>query len=99
MVRLTVGNANTIISTSTTTGACIVCGGVGIARNLNVGGVLTGASSFSDGIDPHEILAARLEEGTLEAGIDGKKMADKSPQRQKWSMIGMPEKGPMLEKR
>jgi len=51
------------------------------------------------GIDPHEILAARLEEGTLEAGIDGKKMADKSPQRQKWSMIGMPEKGPMLEKR
>jgi len=51
------------------------------------------------GIDPHEILAARLEEGTLEAEIDSKKMADKSPQRQKWSMIGMPEKGPMLEKR
>jgi len=28
------------------------------------------------GIDPHEILAARLEEGTLEAEIDATKMAD-----------------------
>jgi hypothetical protein len=41
------------------------------------------------GIDPHEILAARLEEGTLEAEIDATKMADKSAQRQKLSMIVM----------
>ena len=54
--RLTVGNANTIISTSTTTtststatGAFEVCEGVGIAANLNLGSVLTGASFFSDG--------------------------------------------------
>ena len=47
----------------------------------------------------HEILAARLEEGTLEAEIDATKMADKSAQRKKLSMIGMSEKGPMLEKR
>ena len=45
------------------------------------------------GIDPHEILAARLEEGTLEAEIDATKMADKSAQRQKLSMIGMSGKG------
>jgi len=32
------------------------------------------------GIDPHEILAARLEEGTLEAEIDATKMAYKSAQ-------------------
>jgi hypothetical protein len=36
------------------------------------------------GIDPHEILAARLEEGTLEAEIDTTKMADKFAQRQKF---------------
>jgi hypothetical protein len=41
------------------------------------------------GLDPHELLAARLEEGTLEAEIDATKMADKSAQRQKLSMIGM----------
>jgi hypothetical protein len=35
------------------------------------------------------ILAARLEEGTLEAEMDATKMADKSAQRQKLSMIGM----------
>jgi hypothetical protein len=51
------------------------------------------------GIDPHEILAARLEEETLEAEIDATKMADKSAQRQKLSMIGMSERGFMLEKR
>jgi len=45
------------------------------------------------GIDPHEILATRLEEGTLEAEIDATKLADKSAQRQKLSMIGMSEKG------
>jgi hypothetical protein len=44
-------------------------------------------------------LAARLEEGTLESEIDATKMADKSTQRQKLSMIGMSEKGPMPEKR
>ena len=33
------------------------------------------------GIDTHEILAAQLEEGTLEAQIDATKMADKSAQR------------------
>ena len=38
-------------------------------------------------------LAARLEEGTLESEIDATKMADKSTQRQKLSMIGMSEKG------
>jgi hypothetical protein len=42
---------------------------------------------------PHEILAARLKEGTLEAEIDATKMADKSVQRQKLSMIGMSGKG------
>jgi len=57
---LTVGNANTIISTitsltnttpstSTTTDALVVSGGVGIAGNLNVGRVLTGSSSFAEG--------------------------------------------------
>jgi len=45
------------------------------------------------GIDPHEILASRLEEGTLEADIDATKMAGKSSQRQKLSMIGMSDKG------
>jgi len=44
-------------------------------------------------IDRHEILAARLEEGTLEAEIDATKMDDKSAQRQKLSMIGMSGKG------
>jgi hypothetical protein len=39
--------------------------------------------------DSHEILAARLEEGTLEAEIDATKMSDKSAQQQKLSMIGM----------
>ena len=43
------------------------------------------------GIDPHEILAARLEKGTLETEIDATKMADKSAQGQKLSMIGMSE--------
>jgi len=45
------------------------------------------------GMDLHEILAARLEEGTLEAEIHATKMADKSAQRQKLSMIGMSQKG------
>jgi hypothetical protein len=30
------------------------------------------------GIDPHEILAARLEKGALEAEIDATNMVDKS---------------------
>ena len=51
------------------------------------------------GIDPQEILGARQDEGTLEAEIDATKMADKSAQRQKLSMIGMSKKGPMLENR
>ena len=38
-------------------------------------------------------LDARLEEGTLDAEIDATKMADKSAQRQKLSMVGMSEKG------
>jgi len=41
------------------------------------------------GIDPHEILAARVEERTLEAEIDATKMADQSTQRQKLSIIGI----------
>ena len=45
------------------------------------------------GIDPHEILDARLEEGTLKAEIDATKTAVKSAHRQKLSMIGMSEKG------
>ena len=45
------------------------------------------------GIDAHEILASRLEEGTLEAEIDATKMADKSAQRQKFLMVGMSGKG------
>ena len=44
------------------------------------------------GMDPHEILAARLEEGTMEAEIDATKMADKSAQRQKFSKIGTSKK-------
>ena len=58
--RVSVGNANTIISTvtsltnttpstSTTTGALVVSGGVGISGNLNVGGLLTGSFAFADG--------------------------------------------------
>jgi len=44
---------NTEDSTSTTTGALIVSGGVGIAKNLNVGGNLeiTGISTFSSDVD------------------------------------------------
>jgi len=45
------------------------------------------------GLNPHEILAARLEEGTLEAEIDAREMDYKSSQRQKLSMIRMSEKG------
>ena len=51
------------------------------------------------GKHPQEILGARQDEGTLEAEIDATKMADKSAQRQKLSMIGMSKKGPMLENR
>jgi len=51
------------------------------------------------GVEPHEMFADRLEEGILEAEIDATKMADKSAQRQKLSMIGMSKKGPMLENR
>ena len=44
---------NTDDSTSTTTGALIVSGGVGISKNLNVGGNLeiTGISTFSSDLD------------------------------------------------
>ena len=51
------------------------------------------------GVDPHEIFAARLEEGTLEVEIDATKMADTSAQRQKLSMIGMSGKSVRCWKR
>ena len=40
------------------------------------------------GIDPHVILVARLEDGTVEAEIDATKMDEKSAQRQSLSKIG-----------
>ena len=44
---------NTTQSTSTTTGALIVDGGIGIAQNLNVGGILTvtGDTSLNSNVD------------------------------------------------
>ena len=60
---------NTDNSTSTTTGALIVSGGVGIAKNLNVGGNLeiTGISTFSSDLDIN--AAVNILNGLFVSGI------------------------------
>ena len=68
---------NTQESTSTTTGALIITGGVGIAKNINVGGVLniTGTSTFNGEVTVNTGIVPDVDTGAY-IGATGKAFSE-----------------------
>ena len=63
---------NTTQSTSTTSGALIVDGGVGIAKNLQVGGVITGDGSGITNINATNLASGTVNDARLPTSQAGK---------------------------
>jgi len=63
---------NTTQATSTTTGAMIVDGGVGIAKNLHVGGVYTGDGSGITNINASNLATGTVNDARLPTSQAGK---------------------------